>query len=249
MVKSDASRALIPRILVDSSEVEYFGFGHPVVDKLVRIVTAEHHAGAAAVRWFTEEAIPTIQSGWQFNWRIWTQGRHGKEWIYPVFVSDDGTRDDLLGIQLLQYSRNFVDERAPVGEESQIDVVQLQAAFDTAERAALVRCDELESDLRGPIANTFELERARLDRLYNYKDEQAAARLQSDTATRSRLAASDDPNDRRTLPIWEFNVRRAGEDIVHLRSEREAALQRLTESRDPNPEYSLLNAARIEVLV
>ncbi|MXY79046.1 MAG: hypothetical protein F4Y94_05010 [Chloroflexi bacterium] len=39
-----------PRISVDSETVEYFGFGHPIVDALVRNVTRDNLKGSAAIR-------------------------------------------------------------------------------------------------------------------------------------------------------------------------------------------------------
>ena len=45
-----------PRTFVDSEQVEYFGFGHRIIDALVKRITEERHDGATAIRQLPEDA-------------------------------------------------------------------------------------------------------------------------------------------------------------------------------------------------
>ena len=117
-----------PRSFVDSELVEYFGFGHPIVDALVKRVTEERHDGAAAVRVIPEDAIEGLKSGWQFNWLIKVGGLRPREFVHSIFVDDRGIADAKIGADLLEYSRLFQRET----EEQTADTGSLHIAHDRA---------------------------------------------------------------------------------------------------------------------
>ena len=60
------------RVSLDSAQVECFGFGHRIVDALVKRATQESVEGAAAVRMIANRALAMEEArgGWQFNWLL-----------------------------------------------------------------------------------------------------------------------------------------------------------------------------------
>ncbi|MDP9302149.1 MAG: SNF2-related protein [Actinomycetota bacterium] len=101
---------LNPRSSVDSELVEYLGFGHPVIDALVRRVAEEKPDGAAAVRAIDPAMVDVPSVGWQFNWLISVNGLRSTQTMYPLFVSDDGKVDAPAGRRLLDRARVFPNE-------------------------------------------------------------------------------------------------------------------------------------------
>ena len=70
-------------VAVDSLSVEYFGFGHAIVDALVQRIIAESADGASAVRWISPFVVPEVRSGWQFNWLLKESGTRSTQKVVP----------------------------------------------------------------------------------------------------------------------------------------------------------------------
>ena len=236
-----------PRISVDSETVEYFGFGHPIVDALVRIVTRDNLKGSAAIRCLPRDAAPALRDGWQFNWRLGLTAAEPREWIFPVFVDDEGRADAKLGELLLEESRDFAAEAPRDSTRPAIDGAGLDHAYRAAEHAVLGRQKDLQRSYSERAEADYETARSRLDRLYDYRENAAQERLDADRTVLARIEASEDPDDQRVIPIWQFNVRRAEEQIAQVGEDRRRALDDLLQSRNPSIEYDLLNVARILV--
>ena len=237
-----------PRISVDSASVEYFGFGHPIVDALVQHVTHDELTGSAAIRHLAREDVPGLRRGWQFNWRLRLTAAEPREWVFPVFVDDDGGADPVIADLLLKESRRFARETPGSGAPPVIDSQRLDVAFQSAEAAVLKRRDELASYYSERAEADYETAQGRIERLYDYKEASAQERLDADRTVLARMEASPDADNQRVIPIWQFNVRRAEEQIVQVGDDRRGALDDLLQSRNPSIEYDLLNVARILVV-
>lgn len=231
--------------LVDSERAEYFGFGHPIVDALVKRVVSDRPDGAAAIRAISPERVPGVRPGWQFNWRLTTGGRLPKEYITPVFIGDDGEPDEKLAEHLLLASREFAPETARMDSTAvagEIDAAHtLSQQFIAEERDARRR--ELSEDAEG----RYSVERKRIERLYDNKEKAARDKIATSEQTLQRLEASDEENERRVIPVWQANVRRDQAELAHIHEDRERALRELDETRRPDVTSSLLAVARIEV--
>ena len=236
-----------PKISVDSASVEYFGFGHPIVDALVRSVTHDELSGSAAIRHLARENMPGLRRGWQFNWRLRLTAAEPREWVFPVFVDDDGGADPEIADLLLKQSRHFARETARSTAAPVIDSQRLDSAFQSAEAAVLKRQEELAGYYSERAETDYDTARGRIERLYDYKAASAQERLDADRTVLARMEASPDADNRRVIPIWQFNVRRAEEQIVQVGDDRQGALDDLLQSRNPSIEYDLLNVARIVV--
>jgi len=232
-----------PRTFVDSEQVEYFGFGHPIIDAVVRRTTEERHDGATAIRELSAGATPGLRPGWQFNWLIRIGGLNPREFVHPNFVDDQGNVDVVIGTALLELSREFGREES----EQLLNIETLETAHCRAQKEVETLRDELMVNLNDEMQNRFEVERDRITRLYDNRAQAAQDRITSCSETLERLKASDQQLQRQAIPLWEANLERAKGELDSLGQDKARSLRELIAARMPQADYRLLAAARIEV--
>ncbi len=232
-----------PSAFTDSELIEYFGFGHPIIDAVVRRTIEERHDGATAIRQLPEGAINGLRPGWQFNWLLKVGGLRPREGVHSIFVDDSGQADPIIGASLLKHSRGFECEDS-LGV---LDITTLDVAYDRAHKEISALRDKLLVNLREETQVRFEVEQERIKRLYDNRAQAAGDRIRSCSDTLERLKASDQQSQRQAIPLWEANLGRAQRELESLGQDRERSLQELSAARTPQAEYRLLAAARIEV--
>ena len=89
--------AFRPDVQPDSEHVEYLALGHPVVDELVRDVTAPAYAGRPQRSRWNRPRNSHPASGWLIVHEIGVPGLKEVRELAPVFVHDDGRVDPDLG--------------------------------------------------------------------------------------------------------------------------------------------------------
>ena len=232
-----------PRLSVDSEHVEYFGFGHPIVDTIMRRVIEERADGVAAVRLVSRVVLPAVRPGWQFNWMMKIGGLDARELVYSVFVDDERFVDQDLGAQLLALSGQFRAEET----DAVVEPDGLDAAHSAAQTMVGRLRDSLMKDSRERALDRYEVERGRVQRLFDHRAEAAHDRVNACTATLDRLRTQGDTVQRQAIPLWEANLARAERELGVTREDRTRRLLELAETRNPQAEFSLLCVARIEV--
>ena len=232
-----------PRTFVDSEHVEYFGFGHPIIDAVVKRTTEERHDGATAIRQLPEGTIDGLRPGWQFNWLVKVGGLKPREFLHSVFVDDHGRTDHIMGTDLLEHSRKFEHEES----DRLLDLTTLDAAHGRAHEEVRALIDEQMVNLREETQSRVEIEGVRIHRLYDNRAQAAQDRIQSCSDTLERLKASDQPSQRQAIPLWEANLERAQQELESLGQDRARSLRDLAAAQMPQAEYRLLAAARIEI--
>ena len=233
-----------PRTHVDSEHVEYFGFGHPIIDAVVRRAVEESHEGATAIRQLPEDTIEGLRPGWQFVWYVKLGDLKPREFVHSSFVDDHGREDQVIGANLLTLSRQFNHEEYVCD----LDTSTLHEAHQQAQIEVSALRDELISNLREETQDRFEVEKGRIERLYENRVQAAQDRIQSCFDTLERLRASVQPQQRQAIPLWEANLERAQRELESLGQDRTRSLRDLNAARMAQAEYRLLAAARIEVV-
>jgi hypothetical protein len=232
-----------PRTFVDSQYVEYFGFGHPIIDAIVRRVIQERHEGAAAIRQLRQGSVDEVRPGWQFNWLVKVGGLNPREFIHCSFVDDYGRTDPVIGAGLLEYSRRFEQEESG----GSVDFATLDASYEIAQEEVRKLVEENVANLRKETQSRIEIERNRIQRLYDYRARAARDRIQSCAGTLERLKASDQTLQRQAIPLWEANLERAQGELESLGQDKARSLRDLVAAQMAQAEYRLLAAARVEV--
>ncbi len=236
-----------PHVNIDSAEVEFLGFGHPIIDALVRRVTEELSDGAATVRVLDRARVGGVRSGWQFVYRMRFGDARQSEEVISVFI-DDGSEPDLdLGAKLLLLSREFHHrEQVPHDMPTvSISTERVRVAQEIAERQMIQRRDGELAKRRATAREAFDTALDRVERRFDVIRAAARDRLRHDEQTLKQLRESSSEDDHRVVPIWEANVRRAKDEVERTRAEREQAINDLERGLSPNVEYSLLGVARI----
>ena len=232
-----------PRSFVDSEHVEYFGFGHPIIDAVVKRTTEERHDGATAIRQLAEGTIDGLRPGWQFNWLVKVGGLKPREFVQSIFVDDQGRPDPAVGADLLEHSRGFEREES----DQVLDITTLDVAYDRAQKEAGAVRDALMVNLREDMQSRFEVERGRIERLFDNRALAARDRIKSCSDTLERLKESDQQLQRQAIPLWEANLERAKRELESLGEDRARSLRELIAARMPQADFRLLAAARIQI--
>ncbi len=232
-----------PHTYVDSELVEYLGFGHPVIDALVKRVVEEQHEGASAIRQIPEGMIDRLRPGWQFIWLVTVGGIKPRDFVQSIYVDDDGRVSNGIGSNLLQLSRELKPEETDIDP----NFGTLDAAHHLAQNEISSIVGDFMEGIREETQNRFEEELERITLMYDNRDQAARDRIQSCSRTLERLVASNEPLQRQAIPIWEANLGRANQELESLGQDRARAERELRAARTPNNEYRLLAAARVEL--
>lgn len=242
----DARRVLFdPERPTDSDLVEYFGFGHPIVDRLVDDAIHERPAGVAAVRRVPASVVELDEVGWQFNWLITIGGLKPTSFVLPVFVDDSGNADLEVGESLHRLSRLFEPEESA----DTPDTATLDQALEAAERLAAERMEQLLAEAGEASEASSAVAEERLRALFDRKRIAAMDRIESCQRTLEKLRASSSPGEQRVIPVWEANLRRAEAEAENLDSDLQRQLRELAQQGHPDGEYELLNLARVEPVI
>lgn len=233
-----------PRTNVDSEYVEYFGFGHPIVDALVKRATQEKQDGAATVRRVARSEVGLDRPGWQFNWIVQVGGLRPKEYLYGVFVDDDDRADDEAGERLIRHSRGFRNETSAAIPPTEL----LDAAHQLAVARVGAKKDRDLAEAQVEAADRAATEEKRAHALFDHRRRAAEDRIDSCQRTLQRLKASTDRQVLQAVPLWEANLVRAKAELEAIEDDRQKALIEINQKRNPSAEFRLLNIARIEVV-
>ena len=103
-------------------------------------------------------------------------------------------------------------------------------------------------NLNEEMQSRFEVERDRINRLFDNRTQAAQDRIGSCSGTLERLKASDQQLQRQAIPLWESNLERANRELESLGQDKVRSLRDLIAARMPQSDYRLLAAARIEVI-
>ena len=229
-----------PDANVDSEMVEYMGFGHPIVDELVRTAVSDNVEGSATVRRVASTVCQ--RDGWQFNFLVKIKSVRSESAVFAAFVSDEGDLDLEAGQRLLRRSYVFENEQLA----TRVDGTAARAAFEQAQTAVILHATALQRETAAKAAADAQVEEQRITRVFEHRMRATMDKVEQSKATLTRMSEGNE-DQRRTVNMWEANVRNAEAQLGAIRDDREAALLALAKKRTPTFEFDLLNAARIVV--
>ena len=230
----------------DAEGVEFMVFGHPIVEATVAQVLAEGYEGVTGTRKiFAGDDLSPV-SGWLFTYHLDISGPQATERTLPVFVSDAGEVNLDLGRKLVERACRF-DET-----EEEIDPFQipdnLSAIAPLASAAADKERESLQQQVQSQAATRVDREVARLNAYFDYREMTARDKVEETRDTLTRIQESEDESQRRILPVWEENLRRAEELPPKLAEDRKIQIEKLEKSRHSHVSWWLKSLGRIEVV-
>lgn len=233
----------------DTELVEYFAFGHPIVEQIVeRILDSGYEGSNGSLRIpATSDSNLRPGKGWLFVYVLELPGPQSTSHLLPVFVSDNQVADLETGRELVALATRF-----PGGQISDIpfedlDFTDFEEIRDVAERFASEAARTLERDALAEAESRLERERARLETYFDYRQIAATDRLASTATTLKTLASSFDENVRKIIPVWQSNLERDERLVQELADERARKLSELEKLLDPSVDWQMVGAARVEI--
>ena len=236
-----------PDALRDVEHVEFFAFGHPIVEAIVSYVLDDSYEGVAGSWRLTAGDDLRPDTGWLFMHQLNTPGIRPRSDLVPVFVSDDGTVSTRVGAALVERGTLFSrsEERdIPVDE---IPVGSIDEAAEAADAHVGRLVDRRQQAVAGDADKRVGRERERLEAWFSHRERAAEDKLANTRATVERIRASTDEGERRILPVWEKNLEDAQELVDELSVDRARRIAELDKHRSPIIDHQLVSAARIEV--
>ena len=230
----------------DAEGVEFFVFGHPIVDELVKETLGETFDGVTGTRRIIARDSLVPMAGWLFTFEFTIPGPQSTERLVPVFVSDAGAVSLEIGRDLVERACRFDGDESEVEPESIPD--NLQQIARLANRTADAEWEALQSQVQSESAERVDREAARWANYFDYRERAARDKVVATRATVDRFRESDDESSQRILPVWEANLRRDEELLDKLPEERRRRIAEAERHRNPQVTWALKSLGRIEVV-
>ena len=229
----------------DSEQVEYFTFGHPIIDDLLGRVTSASYEGCSTA--FEVDASDDLPQGegWLVVTEIGVPAVKEVRELFSVFVHDDGRVDPELAMRLVARAAKFPkDEALSPGD---IPLETLDMALDAADGLVYQRLSSLEQSAHEDSRRRIVRERDKLTRYFDYRQQAAVDRLAMSQATLAMLEASSDQERRKIIPVWRANVGRDERLISELGDDRQRRLDQLDLQATGSGDSRLVALARVEI--
>ena len=236
-----------PDTLRDVEHVEFFAFGHPIVEAIVSYVLDDSYEGVTGSWCLSAGDDLQPDAGWIFVHQLNTPGIRPRSDLVPVFVSDDGTVSTRVGAALVQ--RGTLCSRSEEGDipVDEIPVGSIEEAAEAADAYVGHIADQHQQAVASDADKRVGRERERLEAWFSHRERAAADKLANTRATVHRIRASTDEGERRILPVWEKNLEDAQQLVDGLAVDRAQRMAELDKHRLPIIDHQLVSAARIEV--
>jgi ATP-dependent helicase HepA len=232
----------------DAEHVEYFAFGHPIVDALKDRVLDERYEGNAGTRrLLADEALPPT-AGWLATYVVSVPGLARAEELHPVFVHDDGRLDTETGWALLRRAAQFRRGAERVIPPEELPHDTLDESLEKAQHHITAIADQLQSRIADESRAQADRERARVVAFFDYREQTIQDKIDATRATLRRLQASVSEDDQRVVPLWRSNLERADRLAEGLAAERARRLSDIDQRLNPTADLALTSLTRIEVV-
>ena len=236
-----------PDTLRDLEHVEFFAFGHPIIEAVVSDVLESGYEGVTGSWRLTSGNDLPECTGWLLVHLLNTHGLRTRSDLVPVFVADDGTASAEIGAALVQRGVLFNRSGESDIPSDEIFVDTLEGAVEAADAHMSCLVDEHQRIAVDEADRRLDRERDRLDAWFDHRERSASDKLTSTLATVERLRASTDEGERRILPVWEKNLEDAQQLSEEVAVERARRIAELEKHRRPSIDHELVSVARIEV--
>lgn len=231
----------------DTELIEYFAFGHPIVEAIVERVLNPRYVGATGTRRIAPGKDLQPTRGWLFVYLLTVPGVRSVSRILPVFVADDQTIPVEVGEALIKRSCRLSRDGESEVPLDEIPLDTLEAAHSLAERFVTDTAEVVERNAQREAKAHAERERAKLEAYFDYRQRAASDRVAATAATLDRLERSDNESERRIIPAWQANLSRDQQLVQELEGERARQFNDVDSLLRPVADWELVSTGWIEV--
>lgn len=237
---------LRPDMRPDSDGIQYFAFGHPVVEVAIKSVLAPEWSGNAGGWRLAADNDLRAGSGWLFVWEAEIPDIKKRREMVPVFVEDGDVADISLGLALVERAARFSSEQGI--DPKKISLDNLDHARDTAMNRFTEWAHETEASARSELASKIENEMRKLNKYFDHRDRVAAAKKAVCEKRVEECRTSTDENMRKVLPIRESELKKATAMAESLTAQRKARVENLDGKKAQAIAEKLVGVYRVEIL-
>jgi len=235
-----------PNVARQYESVEFFAFGHEIVDTLIERALSRTYGGRTSARTIHTEFWPPTE-GWFFTYTLSFGGVGKTMEVFPIFIHRDGRVDPVLSDWLLDHASSMKRE-----EWDPVPLPPADGAFERAVAAAEIRAkDRLlarQAELSAVNQQRLEQEKSKVHRLYDYRTRAAAEKLVAVGATLERIRNSPDQEVQRIIPIWSKNLENARRTVQTVESDRVRRLAELEGTANVTAKQDLLTASYVQIV-
>jgi ERCC4-related helicase len=232
----------------DTELVEYFAFGHPIIEAIVEGILDTGYPGAnGTLRIKAGDDLEPV-SGWLFVYVLTVPGVRPLSQLLPVFVSDDGAIDVDTGKALIRRATRLPREGETPVPFGELPLDRLEDSQAAGERFVNEAAEMLQGESQQEAETRAERERTKLEAYFDYRQQAALDRLAATAATLQRLESSTDESERRIIPVWQANLERDERLVQELADERGRQLAAVEKLLHPVVDWELVSVGRIEVV-
>ena len=240
---------LRPDMQPDSESIQYFAFGHPVVEAAIKEVLISEWKGNAGSRRLKAGGELQAASGWLFVWEAEIPDIREHKKMIPVFVRDGNSASLDLGRALIERAASFSEEH----EEEDIDpetfpLDTLDRAYEDAEVAFKEWVSQTNAVSKQKLIEKIQKERHKLEKYFDYRDHVAEQKLSEAERRAEECRVSNDENERRILPILEDNLKKTKATAEELKIQRSESMKKLRRKEGQTVANELVSVCRIEIL-
>lgn len=244
-LKYDYAGTFDPATAIANETIEFFAFGHPLVDAIVRFCTDDEMKN----RFDARNALRVLHNddhagfqGMQFNYILQFDGVRTYKKLVPVVVDLAGEYDEPLSELVFSLA----------SEEQNVDTHRVQLSHRELRDLAM-----RSEDLIHEIA-TRELQRARernqkdyangeekIERLFTYRRDSQMLELERRESQLEELRGRAEEG---VIRMWEGQVKATKRRIAELERQRQQDLDALSLKQEPALSYKRLNVAYVKIL-
>jgi hypothetical protein len=232
-----------PKTAIEEDTVDFFAFGHPLFDAIIRYCTdqeSNNHFEARAARRFLHHPDYAGYEGVQFNYVLSFTGVRTNKRLIPVALDLVGNYDEELSCLLSSLPASEGPAAAPHVPATLSTLQSLEKQGDAIIHQIAER--QLE-EARQCNARDYSEVQGKLTRLFDYRLRNQQAELEQ------RQAQLENARQKgQKLILWEGQVRATQGRIRDLERERDEQLAELQKQHEVDLSIELLNAAYVRVL-
>jgi ATP-dependent helicase HepA len=227
----------------DSDYVQYFAFGHPVVDAALRDVMAPRWVGAVGARTIKGDPSLPACKGWLFLHIVDVPDVRARTIFISTFIDDDGVHVDGLGAQLVQRALSGLSELSgAIDAEAVESIKRAKPVVDGLRDSVLV---EVSRELVESARERIDTEIERYEAYYSARREASDDRIAATRRTIQDIEASGDEQRMRILPAWKKRLESDEIRKTKFEVERQKRLRALDALRNPACSARLVQVVRV----
>jgi hypothetical protein len=231
----DACRGTFdPEIALQNDDIDFFAFGHPLVNAIVEELTSPSFRGRCTHRVVALPDSPGYR-GLQFIFTVEYGGLRGYTEATPI----------LLDLPSGVVNEHICDRvyRSPSLGRGQDEFVPVEDALRQLYRTAKTEVSRKASarlaEIQSQNDSLYDYEIARAERLHNHRAVNKHREIENLKNRISRGEESRDPDVLRVLPAWRGLLRAADREIEALEVQLQETLRQLGAKREISLRYSL----------